>query len=107
MRPIRDMITSFLHIEVAIALVIAFALGYLVRGTGHQKSHSPPHHSPEEIEAALARVPETKWAEINQAIEDRHKLHAIKLLRDASGLGLRESKEAIEAHMQSRHRMRG
>ncbi|KCZ56998.1 hypothetical protein HY29_07590 [Hyphomonas beringensis] len=107
MGSLADMIASFLHIEVAIALVIAFALGYLVRGSGRQKSHGPSHHSQEEIDAALARIPETKWTEINQAIEDRHKLHAIKLLREASGLGLKDSKEAIEAHMQSRFRMRG
>ena len=55
---------------------------------------------------SVSREPEF-WAEIDRAIDDRKKLLAIKLLREQTGLGLKASKEAIEARMQSRHRMRG
>lgn len=36
-------------------------------------------------------------AEIEAAIADGHKIEAIKLLRDATGMGLKESRDAVEA----------
>ena len=70
---------------------LAFALGFLVRGIG-LNSFSPPLMTE---------------AEIDRATDDRKKILAIKLLREQTGLGLKASKEAVEARMQSRHRMRG
>jgi len=37
-------------------------------------------------------------AQVQQALERGHLIEAIKLLREASGLGLAEAKHAIEAH---------
>jgi ribosomal protein L7/L12 len=87
-------------------VALAFILGFLVRGIG-VNSKSPPLLTQAQIEDALSRVTKARWAEIDRAIDDRKKLLAIKLLREQTGLGLKASKEAIEARMQSRHRMRG
>ena len=83
-----------------------FALGFLVRGIG-LNSFSPPLMTEAQIEEALSKVTKAKWAEIDRATDDRKKILAIKLLREQTGLGLKASKEAVEARMQSRHRMRG
>ncbi|KCZ65974.1 hypothetical protein L53_01285 [Hyphomonas sp. L-53-1-40] len=87
-------------------VVIAFFLGFLVRGIG-LNSLSPPLMTETQIEEALSKVTKAKWAEIDRATDDRKKILAIKLLREQTGLGLKASKEAVEARMQSRHRMRG
>ena len=89
-----------------ILVALAFGLGFLVRGIGGN-AKSPPILTQAQVEDALSRVTKARWAEIDRAIDDRKKLLAIKLLREQTGLGLKASKEAIEARMQSRHRMRG
>ncbi|MEE2921632.1 MAG: hypothetical protein VYC38_07710 [Pseudomonadota bacterium] len=89
-----------------ILVALAFGLGFLVRGIG-VNTKSPPILTQAQVEDALSRVTKARWAEIDRAIDDRKKLLAIKLLREQTGLGLKASKEAIEARMQSRHRMRG
>ncbi|WP_036261429.1 hypothetical protein [Hyphomonas sp.] len=89
-----------------ILVALAFGLGFLVRGIG-VNAKSPPILTQAQVEDALSRVTKARWAEIDRAIDDRKKLLAIKLLREQTGLGLKASKEAIEARMQSRHRMRG
>lgn len=89
-----------------ILVALAFGLGFLVRGIG-VNAKSPPILTQAQVEDALSRVTKARWAEIDRAIDDRKKLLAIKLLREQTGLGLKACKEAIEARMQSRHRMRG
>lgn len=39
--------------------------------------------------------------EVIEAIKSRRKLEAIKLLRNETGLGLKEAKEAIEAYIEN------
>jgi len=46
---------------------------------------------------ALSRLDPRTVLKIGEAIAANRKLEAIKLLREASGLGLKEAKEAIEA----------
>ena len=92
--------------ETLVLVALAFGLGFLVRGIG-KNSTSPPILTQAQVEDAISRVTKARWAEIDRAIDDRKKLLAIKLLREQTGLGLKASKEAIEARMQSRHRMRG
>lgn len=45
----------------------------------------------------LDGVPPDKRQAIGTALASGNKIEAIKLLREATGLGLRESKDAIEA----------
>ena len=57
--------------------------------------HAPTHHvaaQPDEA-AVLARP------EINAALVGGNKLEAIKLVREATGLGLKEAKELVERNL--------
>jgi hypothetical protein len=45
----------------------------------------------------IPQIPEEQVAAISTAIFSGNKITAIKLYREASGLGLKESKDAIEA----------
>ena len=106
-RPLMNALAQALSQPATLILVaLAFGLGFLVRGIG-VNAKSPPILTQAQVEDALSRVTKARWAEIDRAIDDRKKLLAIKLLREQTGLGLKASKEAIEARMQSRHRMRG
>lgn len=40
-------------------------------------------------------------SEVIEAIKSRRKLQAIKLLRNETGLGLKEAKEAVEAYIET------
>jgi ribosomal protein L7/L12 len=83
------------------ALGLAFIVGFMMRGAG-RSSLSPSPMSRDEIDAALKSVNVSRWMEIDAEIDARRKLAAIKLLRTATGLGLKDSKEAIEARMATR-----
>ncbi|MEH6808670.1 MAG: ribosomal protein L7/L12 [Hyphomonas oceanitis] len=83
------------------ALVLAFVLGFLVRGNG-RSSLSPAPMNQEEIDAAMKRVTVSRWMDIDAEIAAGRKLAAIKMLRESTGLGLKNSKEAVEARMASR-----
>jgi ribosomal protein L7/L12 len=89
--------------EVLFTLFAAFVLGQITAG-GRKKrnSLSPTPPTPAEIDAALARVTMSKWLEIDAELDARKKIRAIKLLRDATGLGLKASKEAIEERERKR-----
>lgn len=100
------LIDKLLDAEILIALAVAFFLGFMIRGNG-RNSLSPLPPTQDEIDAALARVTRSRWMEIDAEIDARRKISAIKLLRETTGLGLKASKEAVEARMQSSHRMRG
>ena len=41
-------------------------------------------------------IPDETWSEIKAALYSGNKIEAIKLYRDATGLGLKESKESVE-----------
>ena len=95
------MIDMFSDPVILFALVFAFALGFLVRGNGRGSlSHTPMGR--EEVDAAVKQVTISRWMDIDAEIAAGRKLAAIKLLRDATGLGLKNSKEAIEARMAAR-----
>lgn len=86
---------------VLFAIAIAFYLGFTVRGWG-RSSLSPTPPTQEDVAEALERVTVSRWMEIDAEIDARRKIAAIKLLRTATGLGLKDSKEAIEARMAER-----
>jgi hypothetical protein len=83
------------------ALVLAFVLGFMMRGSG-RGSLSPAPMNRDEIDAAFKRVTISRWMDIDAEIAAGRKLAAIKLLREATGLGLKDSKEAIEARERKR-----
>ena len=60
------------------------------REVARELKHSTPHTSRSD-EAALLAVPE-----IRAALDNGRKIEAIKLLRERTGLGLKEAKELVE-----------
>ncbi|MCA8902183.1 MAG: ribosomal protein L7/L12 [Hyphomonas sp.] len=98
----EDYLEKILHPEVLFTLFGVFVLGTLFSGGKKGDSLSPPPMRPEEIDAAIKKVTLSRWMEIDAELDARKKITAIKLLRDSTGLGLKDSKEAIEARMRSR-----
>jgi len=49
-----------------------------------------------EIETAVSGLSASKWEEIDRLLSDRKKIEAIRVLREATGLGLKLSKLAVE-----------
>ena len=89
--------------EVLATLFVVFLFGRATAGgKNRENSLSPIPPTPEEIDAALARVTMSKWLEIDAELDARKKIRAIKLLRQTTGLGLKDSKEAIEARERKR-----
>ncbi|MEZ5953034.1 MAG: ribosomal protein L7/L12 [Hyphomonas sp.] len=101
----EDYLDKILHPEVLWTVFGAFVLGQIMSGGrrrsgGNSLSPTPP--SPEEVKAALKKVTLSKWMEIDAELDARKKIRAIKLLREATGLGLKDSKEAVEARLRNR-----
>ncbi|MGB2177329.1 MAG: hypothetical protein ACPH9E_05245 [Hyphomonas sp.] len=99
----EDYLDKILQPEVLFTLFVVFLFGRATAGGKKQKnSLSPTPLSPAEVDAALKRVTMSKWLEIDAELDARKKIRAIKLLRDATGLGLKASKEAIEERERKR-----
>ncbi|MCA8890725.1 MAG: ribosomal protein L7/L12 [Hyphomonas sp.] len=99
----EDYLDKILQPEVLFTLFVVFLLSRATAG-GRKKENSlsPAPPTPAEVEAALKRVTMSKWLEIDAELDARKKIRAIKLLRDATGLGLKDSKEAIEERERKR-----
>ena len=81
---------------VAAAAFIGFMVGRIAGRRGASGSGSPPPapgRPPEEAFAALA--PETQ-AEVDLLLHEKKLINAIKEIRTASGLGLKESKDVAD-----------
>jgi ribosomal protein L7/L12 len=50
----------------------------------------------QEIAAAVSTLPPSVWAEVDRLLSEKKKIEAIKVLREASGLGLKQAKDAVE-----------
>ncbi|KHK89398.1 ribosomal protein L7/L12 [Novosphingobium malaysiense] len=73
-------------------LLVVFALGWMAgRGTARRRGASAP------LPPAYFDLGPALRAEIETAVAEGHKIDAIKLLREATGMGLKESKDAVEA----------
>ena len=78
---------------IAFGVFTAFVLGWITgRSTAAARSLSRPSSA-----RTLASLGPAIRTEIEAAIASGHKIEAIKLLREATGMGLKESKETIEA----------
>ena len=89
--------------QILVALGIAFVLGYMFRGGGQSSSLSPPPPTPEQIDEALKRVTRQQWNAIDDALQRRRKIEAIRLLRQATGLGLKVAKQSVEQRARERN----
>nr|WP_321361057.1 ribosomal protein L7/L12 [uncultured Hyphomonas sp.] len=89
--------------EVLFTLFAVFILGRITAGQrARDNGLSPTPPAPKEIKAALDRVIMSKWLEIDAELDAHKKIRAIKLLRNATGLGLKDSKHAIEERERKR-----
>lgn len=95
----------FLVLGLVIGLFIAQYLRGRGRGdlTGPPRSHAAPPPMP--AERPLVRIGDERIddEEIRELIRQNRKIEAIKRVRDRTGLGLAEAKDAVEA---VEHRMR-
>ena len=99
----EDYLDKILQPEVLFTLFVVFLFGRATAG-GRKKENSlsPTPPTPAEVDAALKRVTMSKWLEIDAELDARKKIRAIKLLRQATGLGLKDSKHAIEERERKR-----
>jgi ribosomal protein L7/L12 len=98
----HDYLDTILEPEFLVTLLAAFLLGRFTAGGKTRSRLSPIPPTPEEVEAALKKVTLSKWMEIDAELDARKKIRAIKLLRDSTGLGLKDSKDAVEARQRQR-----
>jgi ribosomal protein L7/L12 len=84
--------------EVLAVLVLAFVLGFMVRGAGRGSAAM----TPEEVQARLAGMSAAQWADLDTEIEAGRTIGAIRLLRKASGIGLKDARLAVEKRVRQR-----
>ncbi len=79
-------------------LLLAFVLGFMVRGAGRESAPM----TPEAVQACLAGMTAAQWAGVDAEIEAGRTIGAIRLLRKASGIGLKDARMAVEARLRQR-----
>lgn len=90
------------------SLLLAFVAFVSFRIGQATKAESPAARShrvmaeQEDINAAIAQVDDREWGEIDQLLAEKKKIAAIKALREATGLGLKLSRMAIEQRQKGR-----
>ena len=86
-------------IGLAAALVLLLAITALRRSGGsgdmieRQRRAAPPPPPADHLEVLAS-------AEVRAALVGRNKIEAIKLVRERTGLGLKEAKELVESQLQ-------
>jgi ribosomal protein L7/L12 len=75
---------------------ISFMIGRATARRGGGSSEARGMADQQEIASATANLPPSVWADIDRLLAEKKKIEAIKLLREASGLGLKLSKDAVE-----------
>lgn len=79
------------------AAALGFIFGRLSAGGGGGDREVRRMQAQEQSRQALASLSPNRQAEIDQLVRDKRVIEAIKLMRETSGLGLKESKDAIDA----------
>lgn len=78
-----------------------FLLGYLFgrisAASGRDLSGPPSFARQERAREVFAALDPAAHRAVSEALAARKKIEAIKLLREATGMGLKESKETVEA----------
>lgn len=78
----------------AAGLLIGLLLARFLRGGGRRDLTAPPPARPPMPRIGEARIDDD---EIRELIRQNRKIEANKRLRDQTGLGLKEAKDAVEA----------
>ncbi len=74
----------------------AFLFGRATKPVNPQERERRRLVEEKEIETALSDLSASKWEEIDRLLAGKKKIEAIKILREATGLGLKLSKAAVE-----------
>ncbi|MBI1366058.1 MAG: hypothetical protein GC153_08905 [Alphaproteobacteria bacterium] len=76
--------------------IVAFLLGRAARGVSAEDRAERDRLDNEAVEAALAGLSPDVRMQIDRLLSERKKIEAIKVFREATGLGLKQSKDAVE-----------
>ncbi len=85
-----------LWLLMAAVAYVAFLFGRATKPVDPQERERRRLVEEAEIETAVSGLSASKWEEIDRLLSDRKKIEAIKVLREATGLGLKLSKMAVE-----------
>ncbi|MGB3626818.1 MAG: ribosomal protein L7/L12 [Henriciella sp.] len=84
-------------ITIVTVAVIAFLLGAIASGSG-----TPTESEKADISTAMASLSPSQKMQVDAAIDARKKIEAIRIVRGATGLGLKHAKMGVEARMRER-----
>ena len=79
----------------AVVAWVAFMIGRFTAGRGGDPL-ARKLADEQEIAAATATLSPSVWADVDRLLSEKKKIEAIKVLREASGLGLKLAKDAVE-----------
>jgi len=85
-----------LWLVMAAVAYVGFLLGRTTKGGSSEAREHQRMVEEQEIETAMAGLDVSKLEEIDRHMRDVKKIEAIKVLREATGLGLRLAKMAVE-----------
>ncbi len=88
-----------LWLVMAAVAYVGFLLGRATRGASPEERQRQHMVEEQEIETAMAGLDASKLEEVDRLMMNGKKIEAIKVLREATGLGLKLSKMAVERRM--------
>jgi ribosomal protein L7/L12 len=91
-----------LWLAMAAVAYVGFLLGRVTKGASPEERQRRRMAEELEIETAMAGLDASKLEEVDRLMTDGKKIEAIKILRAATGLGLKLSKTAVERRMSGR-----
>jgi len=91
-----------LWLVMAAVAYVGFLLGRATKGASPEERQRQRMVEEQEIETAMAGLDASKLAEVDRLMADGKKIEAIKILREATGLGLKLSKMAVERRVSGR-----
>lgn len=77
--------------------VLGYLAGRLSAASGRDLSGPPSFEQQERARAVLGALDPATYRAVTHALAARRKIEAIKILREATGMGLKESKKTVEA----------
>ena len=81
--------------------IVAFILGRATRGDVSGARTEREVADREQVENALAELSSDVQTEVDRLLTEHRKIEAIKIFREATGLGLKQSKDAVEVRQRS------
>ncbi len=85
-----------LWLVMAAVAYVGFLLGRATKGVSLEERQRQRMLEQQEIETAMAGLDASKLEQVDRLMADARKIEAIKVLREATGLGLKLSKMAVE-----------